>query len=690
MTHIKPATLLLLFTLFSIANHIQADTIPHKQINEITVYSLSSGQFNLPGAIVDRKTIESSAFVTPADAFRTQPGISVVRDGVWTTTLNVRGMSEQRLLFLHDGDRMLSATDISGVLSTVNMESLERIEVIKGAGSVMYGTGAMGGVVSFIPQRPEYGSGISGKASSGWQTANSLWANAANLNFSVTNWYIALNGSYRTAQNMQTPEGKILNSQFNDASWGINGGMKYGDNQELLVNYNHFEAWNVGIPGSSSFPATATARYSAIKRNQLSGEYIFSDLSYMLRELRFKAYTQNIIRDVELKPNASNVTLPASMNVTSGAKATAALYFNDYNTMTVGAETWLRDAETFRTKINIQNDSTFIYTGEVPTPKAKMFDAGIFAFYKKVIDPHYLKLNAGIRLDFIRTQNDSAFNRIFQYRRVNGERTDIPFQKNMTIAPNVKNEISYAAHADIEYLPAKRHKFTLSLANAYRVASIEERFKYIDLGGAVHAGDIDLKPEKGLFANLNYSITKNKLLLKTDLFYNYLFDMIAEEKVSDSPLLYKNKNIDKAMFTGAELSMEWLISKQFKASAQAGYVYTRDVETGKPLPLIPPAHGLVSLTYFHPKYVDTTISMEWAAAQNEIADNETATPGYAILNIDFQSMPIKVQNSYVQLFAGVNNILDKAYRNHLFNNRPGMDKLYEAGRNVFVKLKWGW
>ena len=82
--------------------------------------------------------------------------------------------------------------------------------------------------------------------------------------------------------------------------------------------------------------------------------------------------------------------------------------------------------------------------------------------------------------------------------------------------------------------------------------------------------------------------------------------------------------------------------------------------------------------------------MEWAAAQNEIADNETATPGYAILNIDFQSMPIKVQNSYVQLFTGVNNILDKAYRNHLFNNRPGMDKLYEAGRNVFVKLKWGW
>jgi outer membrane receptor protein involved in Fe transport len=230
-------------------------------------------------------------------------------------------MSEQRLLFLHDGDRMLSATDISGVLSTVDMESLERIEVIKGAGSVMYGTGAMGGVVSFIPQRPGYGSGINGKASSGFHTANSLWANAANLNFSADNLYIALNGSYRTAQNMQTPAGKILNSQFNDASWSIKGVMKYGENQELFVNYNHFEAWNVGIPGSSSFPATATARYSAIRRNQLSGEYIFSDLSYTLRELRFKAYTQNISRDVEAKTQRQQCDTSGQYECNFGSKS---------------------------------------------------------------------------------------------------------------------------------------------------------------------------------------------------------------------------------------------------------------------------------------------------------------------------------------------------------------------------------
>jgi len=157
--------------------------------------------------------------------------------------------------------------------------------------------------------------------------------------------------------------------------------MKYVDNQELLINYNHFEAWNVGIPGGNSFPATATVRYTAIKRNQLSGEYIFTGISNLIKDLRFKAYTQNISRDVEVKPNAANLTLPASLNTTSGAKATANLYFNDYNSVTLGVESWLRDSETGRMKINFGTDTTMI--GEIPTPKAQMLDVGFSRFTKK-------------------------------------------------------------------------------------------------------------------------------------------------------------------------------------------------------------------------------------------------------------------------------------------------------------------
>lgn len=664
------------------------DSIPHKEIKEITVYSLATGQLSLPYVSVEKKMLETQAFATPADALATQTGISVSKDGVWATSVNVRGMSEQRLLFLSDEDRMQSATDIAGVLSTIDLNSLQKIEVIKGAGSVLYGTGAMGGVVNFVSERPGYSDArqVTAKLSSGYYGVNKLWSNALNVNYSDKNWYLALNGSYRTAGNTQTPNAVLLNSQFNDASWGLRGGMKYGENQELLVSYNHFEAWDAGIPGGNSFPKTATVRYAGIKRNQMNAEYVFSNISRTLKELRFKAYTQNIGRNVELKPNATAVTLPSSYNVTSGAKVTAKLYFNDYNTMTVGAESWLRNAETTRTKISFGADTVFV--GETPTPKANMLDVGAFALYKKIIDPHYLSMNAGLRLDYVRTENDSAFNRVFNYKIMDGQRVTIPFAKSLIFDPGVSHNISYSAHVDLEYVPVKRQKLVLSLANAYRVASIEERFKYIDLGNGVRLGDPGLKPEKGFFSNLTYSLTQNKFLVKVDFFANYLFDLIAEIKTSSAPLVYENQNIDQAFFAGAEAEIDWLINRHFRVNTNASYVYTRDISTKKPLPMIPPAHGLLCFTYRTDKYLEAAATVKWAATQNEIADAETATAGYAILNLDAHSVPVKVKGVYAQLFAGVENVLDKAYKNHLFNNR-GFD-FYEPGRNVFAKLKLSW
>ena len=390
------------------------DTIKQHPIKEVTVFSIANNNLSLPYVAVDKKELEAHDFKTPADALQNETGIALYRDGSWGTSVNVRGMSEQRLLFLLDEDRLQSATDIAGVLSTVDMNSLEKIEVIKGAGSVLYGTGAMGGIVNFVSERPGYSDflNVSGKVSSGYHSGNKMSANAVNVNFTNKDFYLALNGSYRTAQNTMTPKGILPNSQFNDASWGLKGGVKYGDSQELLVTYNHFEAWNVGIPGNSAFPSTATVRYTSIKRNQLSGEYIFSDISDFVKELKIRAYTQNISRDVENKPNATTFILPASLNRTSGVKATANLYFNDYNTMTIGAETWLRDSETGRMKIVEAADTTVI--GEIPTPKAKMWDVGVFALYKKVLDPRHLNLNAGVRLDYVRTANDTAFKTIYK------------------------------------------------------------------------------------------------------------------------------------------------------------------------------------------------------------------------------------------------------------------------------------
>ena len=85
-----------------------------------------------------------------SNVLASEPGIAMGSDGVWSTSINIRGLSENRLVTLIDGNRIETATDLTASLSMVDVNDIERVEVIKGAQSSLYGTGAMGGIVNII------------------------------------------------------------------------------------------------------------------------------------------------------------------------------------------------------------------------------------------------------------------------------------------------------------------------------------------------------------------------------------------------------------------------------------------------------------------------------------------------------------------------------------------------------------
>ncbi len=669
----------------------QTDSIHEKQIKEITVYSLAANSVALPYITVDKAKLQLKDFNSTADALQQETGISLSRDGMWATSVNVRGLSEQRLLFLVDNDRIQTATDIAGVLSTINLNSLDKIEIIKGAASVLYGNGAMGGVVNFVTARPGYSDGLqsSGQLTTGYQLVNNLWATNATVNITNKDWYLSANGSYRTAGNTTTPEGILANSQFHDNSWGLTGGMNYRDNQELLVSYNHYQAWDAGLPGGNAFPSSATVRYLNFTRNQLSGEYIFTDLTDALNRLSIKAYTHSIGRDVENKASASTTLFPSSINTTSGVKVTGDFEFNEENLLTLGAETWIRESQTIRYKIVTSAIDTTV-TGEQPTPRASMFDAGIFSYYKHEFIPSKLNLHAGLRLDFLQTKNDTSFAEILKYKIDNGERIALTRNGAVLFLPATKPELAYSAHIDLEYMPTKLQKIMLSGATSYRAASIEERYKYINqAGGIVRKGNPNLQPEKGYFSNLSYSLTGKKISLKADVFANYLFDLITEQQTS--PTLFVNTNVAEAFFTGAEMEFQWLISKHLRLMTNASYVRGRDVLASTYLPQIPPLHGYVSVNYMLEKLLETSLSAEWAAKQTEAATTETQTDGHIVFNWNVRAVPFKLtKKTNLQLTGGIDNILNTAYYNHLTSVRIGGLKYQEPGRNIYAKAQISW
>lgn len=665
------------------------DTIADQSIAEITVTGLALQKLSFPYQVVEKEKMELSMAQSPAEVLHRFSGVSLARDGAWATSINVRGFSEQKLMFLSDGDRMLTATDIAGVLSTVDMSGLEKIELIKGAGSVLYGSGAMGGIVNLVPYRPEYTDRlqVNGLISGGYQTVNQLFQTNGTVNFTNKDWYLSAKGSFRTSGDYQTPEGKISNSQFNDASWSVLGGKQLNDQQELLFNYSRHKAWDAGLPGGSAFPDGSLVRYMGFARNQLNGEYIFKELTDVVRELKVKAYMQQISREVENKVNAKTSIYPSSNNITTGAKATADLYFNDYQTMTVGAEGWMRETRTTRIKIAAPvADTTF--TGEQPTPDAEMMDVGVFGHYQLKIDPKYWILHLGARADYVQTHNEDALKEVFKYKISNGVKTELTPDNKVLFNEGNHTDITYALHADLNYLPTKNQKIILSFANAYRVASLEERFKYIDQSGKLMVGNPDLKPELGWFSNLSYHFGNEKINLDFDLFANYLQNMIAEKQGTftygngTAVSAWINTNINQAWFVGSELDFSWLITEKLKFGAIASFVQAKDMETNEHLPLIPPFHGNTSLEYEINHWLSAEAEMNWEYA-TMIEEGETEASKFAVLSAKLNTSRFKVGQSEFRIMAGVNNIFNTAYTEYLSTLR-GVNRL-EPGRNFTVK-----
>jgi len=674
------------------------DTLHHKEIKEITIYSISNDKIAVPMVEVSKTELIKNDFRTPADALQTQTGIALSRDGGWATGINVRGMGEQRLMILVDGDRLQTATDVAGAMSTVSMAQLGKIEVVKGAGSVLFGSGAVGGVINFVSDRPTYTAlkTLKGNLQSSYSSVNNMFGAAASVDVTNESWYFRATGSYRAADSYKMPTGLLKNSQFNDGAWSLSGGLRNKYNHEILFGYNEYYVWDAGIPGGAVFKPVSVVRYSGVRRRQFNGEYIINNVSDLIRRLSVKAYNQNIHRNVEnvANPvaNPLKVIVPSSVNATSGVKATAELYFNDYNTMTVGAEGWIRKVETKRDSYTYGTDTLVV--ADQPTPKADVLNTGIFALYKKVIDPKYFLINMGARLDFFKTSNDSLFKELYRYKLVAGKPVYDYTGRTLRMKPSDQLELSYALNVDFIYTPSYKNKFALSLSSAYRVASVEERYKYIDQAGTLRVGNPDLKPEMGAFTNFSYTHTDRKWMVRTDVFANYLFDMIAEvpgvyTNINGQPVhALITSNINKALYAGAEVEANWNITRHFSAMANASYVLAKDVTSGDYLIQIPPLHGLVKLNYAIDKRVKLGLSAKWATKQTQAAETESKTAGHLIYNFDVQSANIALGMFKLNFVGGIENILDKAYKNHLFATR-GLD-FYEPGRNFFAKVNLKW
>ncbi len=488
---------------------LSSQSIP---LGEVEVSSFRASrkvkELPIPITVVGSNTFSKLSSQTLSNVLATEPGIAMASDGAWATSINIRGLSENRLVTLIDGNRVETASDLTASLSMIDVNDIERVEVVKGAQSSLYGTGAIGGIVNIIT-KDGYFAGkpyVSGNVTSGFASANELFTGHADLNTGSNKWYLRVSGTYNNADDIRTPEGILPNSQFKSNDITAKIGVKPFKKHLFKAQYQNNTGTNVGIPGGKAFPGPAEATYTNISRHLFSASYEISDISDKLSLLKLNYFTQYIQRDVAMIPNVVSIIplptgsqrvtpeyiYPTGNHLTHGAQLQSTWNLTENNLLIAGVDVWSRKLTTERTKFikaevldaeDVVVKTNNLVRGETPIPESTFSSAGIFFQNETHLLSDKLTLLVGGRLDDIRVKNEEGTD--IDYLIVNGVRNDTPPNQRITFEKGSENNISWSANAGMLYKLYKDIDLSLNLARSFRSPSLEERFKYIDLGNYV-------------------------------------------------------------------------------------------------------------------------------------------------------------------------------------------------------------
>jgi len=293
-----------------------------------------------------------------------------------------------------------------------------------------------------------------------------------------------------------------------------------------------------------------------------------------------------------------------------------------------------------------------------------------------------LNLTLGGRYDYIWLSNAETYNPLYEVN--NGVvNNNPPGQTIIWEAESAVNK-SYVFNIGLLYSLNDYSSITFNAARSFRSPSLEERYQYIDLGSVIRVGDPNLKPEQGYFFDIGFRLFPEKLNFTTSIFLNSLKDLVAEipGTYDGKNALIKN-NIGEALLYGFEYSIDYRLMNQLKIYNTLSYICGLNQKDDQDLPQISPLNSIIGIEYFPFEWMSADFSSIIFAEQNKVAPGEKTTPGYATFNFKFNFINLSLGSTKAGFSAGVENMFDKEYRNHLSTNRGSITT--EPGRNYFLR-----
>ncbi|GBC61461.1 TonB-dependent receptor [Desulfonema ishimotonii] len=630
----------------------------------VTARGTDSRISQTPGGVgvIDADVVSEQQPMSLTNATRRIPGVEKSSDSAWGSAINIRGLGRNSVIFLIDGCRVNTATDINAQFGLVNPSDIERIEVLKGPVSALYGSGSIGGVVNVITKKGRF------TETPQWhgETALSYTDNPegvgtyGNLSFNSPDRWAFASGSYRDHDSYEAGDGDaVANSQFRDSHAKAGAGVKWNALNVTELQGQYSEARGVGIPGKGlSLPSGPDVTYTRTSLALLSLTHTFTPEGLSLAESKLSLFYQKIQRQVRIDhfPAAFPLTenRPGADHETWGLKWQNRFDLGTH-TLVAGTDIWnweIGDSGRYKTLKNglTGEDSSL---GDV-----EQFSGGIFAEDDWQLSERFV-LNIGGRADYIEAESNDLYN------WTDPPTPSIPI--SLRREGDTYDDVSWNAHAGLTWNLLPRWSMTFISASSYRAPDLMDRFKYISLGGGIELfGNPDLDPERSLFFEYGLHYNTRNLRFTASAYANYLDDLITEKVISDT--VHRMENVDEAEIYGAEFDVEWFFLPGWAAYANVAVTDGEDTTTDEDLPFIPPLNGLVGVRYDHSAGFWGSLELEWAAKQDDVPSGRMESGSWETMNVR-AGYRFPMGKTRQEIMVGVDNLFDKEYRNYLSTSR---------------------
>lgn len=618
---------------------------------------------------LNSRTLSKTKSQTLAETIQNIPGISNVSTGSGIGKPVIRGLTSQSVLVIHDGVKQESQSWGDEHGPELSLFDLDRIEILRGPASLIYGSDGIGGVINVISKPLEFSTKkkpvVYGGFNGGFFSNDNQFFGNATLGFGFKNLGFKSHFGYRKSGNVKTPEGTfdvktldgtrqinggiLSNSGSNElesgASVGFNG--KFGMlslgfetfERELQIHEDPLEA-----PDATPNQKISTNQFSLDGNFDLSSKLKLEPvLSYQLQKrIEFESIEDKNsgIEALHLDLKTLDAALKLHHNLTAKISGTIGASFTYQQNKTLAEEKLIP---------NYDANTVGLYLME-------KLDLGKIAF------------SSGIRFD---TKKLNILSTVFQ--------SDSSGNPVNVLQPQSLSFSSVTGSIGAVYSPVGSVNIFANIGRGWRPPSEFELF--VD---GVHEGTgryergirtlspgAEPLPEESLNFDLglrlNYSSFSIQLSAFNNIVNNFIYPQITADTLEGFPVF--NIQQAKSTFYGYEYNIQFQPVNWLVLSASGDYVHSKNEASGYSLPFTPPVKNMLGVklqkqsigSLMNPYF---KLGAKFVSAQNNTDILETETGDYNLVNAGF-GFDFAVSKAAASVDFSVENLLDTKYVDHL-------------------------